>query len=1258
MSSKRMILILAMVCLTILFLMLSSSPTQAQRSSAQSRLAPNPTTANATPPPIRIKGTESIASAPRSMGSTCTLLTKPGDVYSPTTINFDDLAPGTVVGDSYKVTHGVEFNVSSSTITYARENVNYVSAKNVAINEPKSGDSNGLEMTISFGKPMVGVGMYIGGGNGTSTPATLTAFDSGGAVICHVDYPFAVPAAAMGFFGLKDESGAEISKVTLSYGTAPEPETIDNLMFSAVLPPLPCGVTWKTVPGSVFVGERIPLTWTVESNSYDSTQTYLVYDSISHPQTGAYASLQVPSPNTGMGDFTTSILARAVGTLYIRPALSYQENKGDVPKTCQGAEQIEVEVKDWPTPTPTPAPGGISGTVRTSKGATLSGVTLGVMCPGIGCLTDTSKSDGTFSFNLLPPGDYTLNATKTGYDPFSTRVTVRAGQVTSVIVTLRLTPTPTPAPALGMISAHVLERDTNIPLNGASLELRPYLGNTSTHFDYATSAVNGGFTFTNVPVGSWFVFVTKRDYNFFFGIYHVTLGGTATGDILLQPRYRIPTPVPSSPVDLTVAHVMAIQASQKWDNSLELAAGRETALRVFVNLGGGAAADLHGPVMGYLYSPECLPELGLDSSWASPLPVSTWNTSNAQRDAVLSDAARTMNFILPLSCTTPGTRHFRVRIRPTIANPERDLSNNELDISLTFNQKRPLMVFVRRISLGNSILCPRSHMPEPPASAIAPAMRLLRQMYPTTVNWIDIGREDFCASPRTGYYEHLAGWGWINFGLSLDWSMFAIPSAPGFGFPGTVPTVPMVYGLVDGAECAAPYSCPAGQTPMIFSHHWVSSGITNSPATAPHEVGHARGLLHASNDHDEASGGDYISWPYRHGAMSQLGANETWGYDPHAVDDANPQGTVYAPISNTFTIRNPDLGYPHELMSYGYSPRWLSDINWSNLIHSFRLPWSGDEAQTKLPESTTVLPRLLIGGYQHPVDGLKLIAIRPTEMEISLDPAGATHTIQLKALDGTVLASRMFKPFRLEGDKYPSFQLVISRPDGVVSVDILEGTTVVTSYYFSSESPEVRITAPTGSGTYDTNLTLDWDASDPDGHPLMFDIAYSPDGGATWQGVVSLLPSGVRTYDIDLSSLPGSENAFFKVIASDGFNTSSAITPAPLIIGRKAPQASITSLTDGDRFTPDQIIRLEGSVMDLEEIMDFSIIPPYKNVTFTWTSDRDGVIGSRQEMTTFGLSIGTHIVTLTATDSDGMTGSDSVTIQVFSPNIFLPIITR
>jgi len=79
---------------------------------------------------------------------------------------------------------------------------------------------------------------------------------------------------------------------------------------------------------------------------------------------------------------------------------------------------------------------------------------------------------------------------------------------------------------------------------------------------------------------------------------------------------------------------------------------------------------------------------------------------------------------------------------------------------------------------------------------------------------------------------------------------------------------------------------------------------------------------------------------------------------------------------------------------------------------------------------------------------------------------------------------------------------------------------------------------------------------------------------------------------------------------------------------------------------------LEGEAGDLED-------GNLGGDALVWSSDLDGEQGNGPSLAVTGLSSGSHIVTLTATDSDGMVGTKSVVILVdeaWPEQSFLPLV--
>lgn len=88
-----------------------------------------------------------------------------------------------------------------------------------------------------------------------------------------------------------------------------------------------------------------------------------------------------------------------------------------------------------------------------------------------------------------------------------------------------------------------------------------------------------------------------------------------------------------------------------------------------------------------------------------------------------------------------------------------------------------------------------------------------------------------------------------------------------------------------------------------------------------------------------------------------------------------------------------------------------------------------------------------------------------------------------------------------------------------------------------------------------------------------------------------------------------------------------------------APTATIVTPTSGTTYTSGQSIGFSGAGTDAED-------GTLTGSSLVWTSSLDGSLGTGNLLTLTDLSVGTHTITLTATDSTSLTGTDTVTITV------------
>jgi hypothetical protein len=105
-------------------------------------------------------------------------------------------------------------------------------------------------------------------------------------------------------------------------------------------------------------------------------------------------------------------------------------------------------------------------------------------------------------------------------------------------------------------------------------------------------------------------------------------------------------------------------------------------------------------------------------------------------------------------------------------------------------------------------------------------------------------------------------------------------------------------------------------------------------------------------------------------------------------------------------------------------------------------------------------------------------------------------------------------------------------------------------------------------------------------------------------------------------------------------------SPPPVVPG--GPTASITGPATGSSYTSGQRIEFRGMATDDEDGM-------LGDDALAWTSNRDGAIGTGSSFDFNGLSEGSHTITLTATDSDGLRGTAQITVTVNAVPVLPPV---
>ncbi len=186
----------------------------------------------------------------------------------------------------------------------------------------------------------------------------------------------------------------------------------------------------------------------------------------------------------------------------------------------------------------------------------------------------------------------------------------------------------------------------------------------------------------------------------------------------------------------------------------------------------------------------------------------------------------------------------------------------------------------------------------------------------------------------------------------------------------------------------------------------------------------------------------------------------------------------------------------------------------------------------------------------------------------------------------------------------------------------------------NNTAPTVTITAPADGASFDagTSVGFTGTASDTEDGDISASLAWS----SNLDGAVG---SGASFSTAALSV--GSHTLTASVTDSGGLGGSDVITVTVNAVNT-APTVTITAPADGASFDAGTSVGFAGSASDAE---DGNI-----SAALAWSSDLDGAIGSGASFSTAALSVGSHTLTASVTDSGGLGASDviSVTVSVVS----------
>lgn len=231
--------------------------------------------------------------------------------------------------------------------------------------------------------------------------------------------------------------------------------------------------------------------------------------------------------------------------------------------------------------------------------------------------------------------------------------------------------------------------------------------------------------------------------------------------------------------------------------------------------------------------------------------------------------------------------------------------------------------------------------------------------------------------------------------------------------------------------------------------------------------------------------------------------------------------------------------------------------------------------------------------------------------------------------DGSVLSATSFNPEVVEEGIAP-FAFAIAYPQDTTRVVLKHNDTILAERILTDNCPVLTVdpVEDLGNGLY----SVQWQGSDADQDTLQYLVYYSHNCG-DW---VPLYTDG-QSLTFDSAGLPGG-TATIKVIATDGMNTTEALS-APFSVQTKPPYSQILLPEDGSSFIQGDEILFRGNGFDFED-------GQLSGQSLGWSSDLDGFLDYGESVGVSNLSVGSHDVTLTAVDYDGMISHATVHINV------------
>lgn len=664
---------------------------------------------------------------------------------------------------------------------------------------------------------------------------------------------------------------------------------------------------------------------------------------------------------------------------------------------------------------------------------------------------------------------------------------------------------------------------------------------------------------------------------------------------------------PAGVGDIWISGIEVTQAIQTLDNRIPLIAYKPTAVRVYVR----SMEDARGPwagvmarlmVNGHSYAPSLVdPRVGIT---ASPMGSDRYSTTDS------------FVFLLNTSDTAQGSRNLQVNIYTPGGRAESNTANNTKDQFATFNP--PLYLSIYGVTYGN--LNPT--LGPAPWSDFEAHRSFTRTVFPVT----------------NFYIQQLPGNPSPTFDNSMGTAYIYAREVWATRMLASLPAGSRIYLLQPEGNSA---------TGMASHSGWMNgqnNGGEGAGWVMAQEVGHSFGLWwHVPGNDAEDPNYDY---PYSEGNIGRQTGFDTRSQQPM------PRGM-------------------RDIMSY-YHPDWVSPFTYCALLRvipgAVTCPAGVERASLPVSSPITVAnpdpfsyaamnfvsyttpglslaqsdQYLFIAGHINP-DGTAAFfpfeVINSTENKTSVPP-GTGYRMALRDGSGNELASYDFQPLVTHADPTEpvGFSLVVPYVPSMKQVVLYKDDSKLVERTASTNAPQVTLLSPNGGETWSGQHTITWLAADADNDPLTVTVDYSTDGGQAWTPLNTGLTA--TSLDVNFDTVPGSDNALVRVSASDGMNTTAAVSANSFNVPVKGPQVTIDQPVESATYLESVPFMVSAQAFDWQD-------GPINNPdSYVWSSDKDGQLDNGSWIVLSSLTPGEHTLTVTVSDSQNRQASASVHVTI------------